>query len=217
MNSVKPPRLAAWILQHFGPELNHEALTGDLNEAYQQGRPKGWYWRQVASAIRWRLLVSVLLFSVLLGWWLTSPIVRPTRTFLSRPIDMAVITATYFASVLVPGMMRGKLRALVVLLIAAIFGLLWRYNPDVAERDWIFFWVVACNFVLTLHRKGHASPPYHLTWRELFLGDQDAEKERMIAKMEQSMREETDPQMRRAYAESIAALQRHPSKDAKAT
>jgi len=42
MNSTKPPRLAAWILQHFGPELNQEALAGDLNEAMAQGRSSGW-------------------------------------------------------------------------------------------------------------------------------------------------------------------------------
>ena len=74
MSSAKPPRLAAWILQHFGPELNQEALAGDLNEAFQQGRSKGWYWRQVLAAIRWRRLLYPLLGSALIGWWLTSPI-----------------------------------------------------------------------------------------------------------------------------------------------
>jgi hypothetical protein len=38
MNSETPPRLAAWILQEFGPERNQEALAGDLTEAFQQGR-----------------------------------------------------------------------------------------------------------------------------------------------------------------------------------
>jgi len=52
MNSAKPSRLAARILQEFGPELNQEALAGDLNEAFQQGRSKRWYWRQVLAAIR---------------------------------------------------------------------------------------------------------------------------------------------------------------------
>jgi len=217
MNSAKPPRLAAWILKHFGPKFNNEALAGDLWEAFTQGRSKAWYWRQVLAAVRWRSLLSTLLFSALLGWLLTSPIVRPTRSFLSRPIDIAVITVTYFASLFVPGMMRGRLRALMVLLIAAIFGLLWRYNPGVAEHDWIFFWLVASNFVF--HRKAPASapPPYHLSFRELLLGDPFAERKRMIAKLEQSMADETDPEVRQAYAESIAALQRHESTDVKAT
>ena len=33
MKSAKPPRLAAWILQHFGPQFNSDALAGDY------GRP----------------------------------------------------------------------------------------------------------------------------------------------------------------------------------
>src|SRR6478672_8571707 len=145
MNSAKPPRLAAWILQHFGPELNQEALAGDLNEAFQQSRSRQWYWRQVVAAVRWRRSIRPLLGSALMGWLLTSPIWKPVPTFASQSIDMAVITAVYFASVFVPGMMRGRLRALVALLVAAIFGLLCRYNPDVADHYWLFFWLVAIN------------------------------------------------------------------------
>ena len=73
---------------------------------------------------------------------------------------MAVITAAYFASFIVPGMMRGRLRALLVLLIAAIFGLLYRYNPDVADHYSIFFWLIACNFVA--YRKGSAPAAYRI-------------------------------------------------------
>ena len=209
MNSANPPRLAAWILQHFGPQVNSDALAGDLWEAFTQGQSKAWYWRQVLAAVRWRWLLFALLFSALMGWWLTSPILRPTRSLLSRSIDMAVIAVTYFASLFVPGMMRGRLRALMVLLIAAIFGLLWRYNPGVAEHDLIFFWMVASNFAF--HRKAPASapPPYHLSFRELLLGDPFAERKRMIAKLEQSMANETDPEVCHAYAESIAALRRN--------
>ncbi len=64
MNSANPPRLAAWVLQHFGPEFNNEALAGDLWEAFTQGRSKAWYWRQVLAAVRWRrLLYALLVFS----------------------------------------------------------------------------------------------------------------------------------------------------------
>ena len=215
MNSAKPPRLAAWILKHFGPELNQEALTGDLNEAFQQGRSNGWYWRQVVAAVRWRRSIRPLLGSALMGWLLTSPIWKPVPTFASQSIDMAVITAVYFASVFVPGMMRGRLRALVALLVAAIFGLLCRYNPDVADHYWMFFWLVAINFAF--YRERPARGPYRLTIRELVFGDPNAERKRLLEKLHLTMLQETDPEMRRAYAESIAALQRHQSKDAKAT
>ena len=74
MNAAKPPRLAAWLLEEFGPKVNQEALTGDLNEAFQQGRSKAWYWRQVLAAIRWRRLLYVLLFFAACSWVITSPV-----------------------------------------------------------------------------------------------------------------------------------------------
>jgi hypothetical protein len=41
------PAFATWLLKLFcsGPE--HESVTGDLMEQYQQGRGRFWYWRQV--------------------------------------------------------------------------------------------------------------------------------------------------------------------------
>jgi len=217
MNSAQPPRLAAWILKHFGPKFNNEALAGDLWEGFQQGRSKAWYWRQVLATVRWGWLLYALLVSVLVGWWLTSPIWKPVPTFASRSIDMAVITAVYFASLFGPGMMRRRLRILLALLITAILGLLWRYNPDVADHYWIFFWLVACNFVF--HREISASTPapYHLPLREMVFGDPDAERQRLLEKLHLALFEETDPEVRHAYAESIAALRRNATPAAKAT
>jgi hypothetical protein len=215
MNSEKPPRLAAWILQHFGPELNQEALTGDLNEALQQGRSKAWYWRQVLAAIRWRRLIRPLLVSALLGWWLTSSIWEPAPTFASQSIDMAVITAVYFASLLTPGMMRRRLRVLLALMVAAAFGLLYSYDRDMANRYSMFFWLVAINFVF--YRERPTRGRYRVTIRELVYGDPNAERQRLLEKLHLTMLQETDPEVRRAYAESIAALQKHQSTDVKAT
>jgi len=215
MNSAKPPRLAAWILKHFGPELNQEALTGDLNEALQQGRPKGWYWRQVVAAIRWGRLIRPLLVSAGLAWWLTWPLDGPVPNVVSRPIDMALITAVFFASTFVPGMMRRRLRVLLALLIAAIFALLWRYQRDLAHHYSMFFWLVAINFAF--YRERPVRGPYRLTIRELVFGDPNAERQRLLEKLHLDMMQETDPETRRAFAESIAALQKHQSTDVKAT
>ena len=213
MNSAKPPRLAAWILKHLGPRFNNEALAGDLWEAFQQGRSKGWYWRQVLAAVRWDALFYALLCSAFVGWLVTAPTLGYTSFFLSWPADMAMTTVVYCASLFVPGMMRGRLRALVILVIAAILGLLWRYRPDLAYHYWIFFWFVVSNFAA--YRKGVGPPPYHLTLRELLLGDSSAERKRMIALLERNMTEEPDPEVRHAYAESIAALERDETPAAK--
>jgi hypothetical protein len=215
MNSEKPSRLAAWILQEFGPERNQEALAGDLNEAFQQGRSKAWYWRQVVAAIRWRRLIGPLLRSVLLGWLLTSPMDGATPFLPNRPIDMALITVVFFASLFVPGITRRRLRVLLGLLTAAIFALLWRYQHDLARQYSMFFWLVAINFVFYRERTARGS--YRVTIREQLFGDPHAERQRLLEKLHLTMLQETDPEVRRAYAESIAALQRHESTDAKAT
>jgi hypothetical protein len=206
MNSAKPPRLAAWILLHFGPQVNSDALAGDLWEAFQQGRSKAWYWRQVLAAVRWRRLLYLLLLSALVAWCMMWTVDGSRPTLVVRPLAMAALTATYFASLFVPGMMRRRLRVLLALLITAIYGLLRWYQRDLAEHYWMFFWFVASNCVLYSNR--HAPAPYHLSLRELVLGDPFAEKRRMMAKLEQSMADETEPEARLAYAEAIAALNR---------
>jgi hypothetical protein len=55
MKRSKPPAVATWLLNHFGPDPsapgNDEAFVGDLMEHFQEGRSRLWYWRQVAIAI----------------------------------------------------------------------------------------------------------------------------------------------------------------------
>jgi hypothetical protein len=46
-----PPRLATWLLRHFGPTYRRESLVGDLLEEYQSQRTRGWYWRQTGAAL----------------------------------------------------------------------------------------------------------------------------------------------------------------------
>jgi hypothetical protein len=54
-----PPALALWLLEHWGSPYHGEALAGDLIEQYQEGRSRGWYWKQTIAAIliaRWRFI-----------------------------------------------------------------------------------------------------------------------------------------------------------------
>jgi hypothetical protein len=44
-----PPRVATAVLLRLAPD--DESLLGDLIEEYASGRSRGWYWRQVMSAV----------------------------------------------------------------------------------------------------------------------------------------------------------------------
>jgi hypothetical protein len=47
----QPPRLATWMLKHFGSGLDNETLLGDLAEQYRENGNAMWYWRQAMKAI----------------------------------------------------------------------------------------------------------------------------------------------------------------------
>lgn len=51
MTERLPPRLAVWLLKHFGSGADNEALLGDLAEQYVEKRSPMWYWRQAIGAI----------------------------------------------------------------------------------------------------------------------------------------------------------------------
>jgi hypothetical protein len=51
MKPGHPPVIAAWLLDHLAFTGRNEALTGDLQEEFQQGRSNGWYRRQALSTI----------------------------------------------------------------------------------------------------------------------------------------------------------------------
>ncbi|MGC1520752.1 MAG: hypothetical protein WA803_04345 [Steroidobacteraceae bacterium] len=52
MSERLPPKLASWLLRHWGSAFHSESLDGDLFEQYQEGRSRAWYWGQVAAALR---------------------------------------------------------------------------------------------------------------------------------------------------------------------
>jgi hypothetical protein len=99
MTSPQPPRLATWILRHFGVGPSNDSLLGDLAEEYSQGRTRLWYWREVATALILGFAQEIkehkwlAMRAVAVGWgtsyaisrFLLSPtVVRDTR-FLLRP------------------------------------------------------------------------------------------------------------------------------------
>ena len=62
MINLEPPRMAVWLLKQFASPYRRESLVADLLEMYGAGRSRGWYWRQVITALilaRVRALRSV--------------------------------------------------------------------------------------------------------------------------------------------------------------
>lgn len=45
------PALAKWLLQYLGCSPNNQAVIGDLDERYREGRSYLWYWRQALLSI----------------------------------------------------------------------------------------------------------------------------------------------------------------------
>lgn len=77
MTHIEPPRQATWMLERLTSSTRNEALAGDLLEELRAGRSKGWYWRQVLSAImfdwtqQWWRRRAMLVFAAL--WCLLAP------------------------------------------------------------------------------------------------------------------------------------------------
>lgn len=51
MTYREPPRIAVWILKHLGRSPANDAILGDMQERYQQGKTAAWYWRQTFIAL----------------------------------------------------------------------------------------------------------------------------------------------------------------------
>ena len=51
MRPKQPPKVATWMLKHFGSGPNIESILGDLAEQHQQNSSAARYWRQALTAI----------------------------------------------------------------------------------------------------------------------------------------------------------------------
>src|SRR5580698_10577734 len=70
----RPPRIASWLLQRFGPWYYADALAGDLLEDFERHPSAFRYWREVLSAIaiarseRVRVALVPVLHGLVLSW-----------------------------------------------------------------------------------------------------------------------------------------------------
>jgi len=51
MRCSKPPFVATWLLKHFLTSSENDHIIGDLMEAFQSGRSRIWYWKEVIAVI----------------------------------------------------------------------------------------------------------------------------------------------------------------------
>src|SRR5690242_17244140 len=71
---MQPPKIARWVLSHFGSSPNNDAVIGDLDERYRYGRSHVWYWRQALYAIAMSFFEEIqrhklmAIGTILLGW-----------------------------------------------------------------------------------------------------------------------------------------------------
>jgi hypothetical protein len=91
MKTSHPPTAATWLLKFLTPAGKNEALLGDLEEDFTQGRSAAWYWRQVLAVIivsfgqelrsRWTAIGFAALWTVVVLLFLrhiyTGPEIRP--------------------------------------------------------------------------------------------------------------------------------------------
>lgn len=196
MKPLQPPAPATWLLKLFGPQRNAEALAGDLLEEFRQGRSRAWYWRQVLAAIQWRRNLLVLVFVAGYAWYLAA-------SSASRPFATIAVTAILLASVYLPGMLSAVKRIVIGVAILIVGVLLFCYLPEF-RNTYHCVPIIVCNFVF--HREYQPPPSFKISYRELVFGDPQAERSRLISQLERTTSEESDPERRQAYANSLEAL-----------
>jgi hypothetical protein len=78
-----PPKVARWLLTHFGFSPNNDAIIGDLDERYRQDHSRTWYWRQSLIAIITGLVALIrsnkllTIRAVVTGWAVTFLLAPP--------------------------------------------------------------------------------------------------------------------------------------------
>jgi hypothetical protein len=202
--------LAVWLLKHFGPETNLEALIGDLQEAFTLGKSNAWYWRQVVAAIYWRKHLRVLLMCVAGSWLLSWSYAGHDPAAISLPLNMAISTAALLIIYYLPGMLRARHRAALVM--TSVLLLCWLYSAkDLAAHYSIFPVIFISN--LLFYRKKPVPSPRNLTIRELIEGDPEAERQRLIESLHLALLQENDPELRLAYEQAITTLKSSQTRD----
>ena len=116
--SDAPPRSATRLLEDFGPKNNQEALAGDLLEAFQQGRSRAWYWRQVFAAIQWRRPLTIVLAGTIWCLYLAALDFRIGSTGWLE--DAAAQVGLFTMGIFLPALLSGRGRACLSLLIIAL-------------------------------------------------------------------------------------------------
>jgi hypothetical protein len=211
VKAPNPPRFGVWLLEHFGPETNLEALTGDLLEGLSQGKSRAWYWRQILTAIAWRKHLRELIRSAFLGLLILLPLNSwESSRVVSRPLDIAIFTIAWFVMSYLPGMLRRKLRLVLVALTIVFFGWLYLYHHNFYHH-YAYVGVIAVIQLLIDLKK---TKPWRrsLTGRALIKNGPDADRARMIETLHLDMLRETDPELRQEYAQAINDLRSEKSR-----
>jgi hypothetical protein len=167
MTSTEPPKLARWLLNHFGCSPNNNAVLGDLDEQYRNGHSRMWYWRQVAIAIVASFFNEVrghklrALTAILTGWlaiFLCYLLLRPVSPYINQlwpdsPVMHYVFTrilpeswAAYYKSFCHP-VLDFVLRLLMICLAGEISGRIVSYVAVGYRKPMVLTYAVSILFV----------------------------------------------------------------------
>jgi hypothetical protein len=217
---LQPPATATWLLELFGPQHNAEVLAGDLLEEFGHGRSRGWYWRQVLEAIRWRRQLINFLLAIGYACFVSVSAgsgAPASRLFQAVAVATALLLVSYVPALLYDWMARGGLFATIAKGAGLLLVVVLTTN-FLANRYWGILnnLYAAGSMALVILMSNLAfggrprRPPFKMTYRELLFGDPQAERSRLISQLEQTASGETDPERQQAYALSLEAL-RHKS------